>query len=457
MRGAVLMTVVGALLPGAGFFYARRPKVGWAVALGAVAVVVGTLLWVPWSREQALDFVLDPTRARLAGILLVVVLGVWLVVVAATFLVLRPVPAPRWRLTIGVASVLALAAIVAAPTTVAARYAMVQADLVETVFKSDGVSTTTPDSTDRDPWAGQDRLTILLLGGDGGEGRIGVRTDSMIVLTVDVSSGRAVTFSLPRNMMNAQFPEGTKLHELYPYGFTGPGDPGSWMLNAVYRDVPLTTPDAIGKSDNPGADALKLAVEGSTGLKVDYYFLVNLEGFKKLIDAMGGVTVNINTQVAVGGNTDAGIPPDYYRQPGPDQHLTGFKALWFARGRYGADDYQRMERQRCMVDAIVDQANPLNLFRRFGAIAKASKGTVFTDIPQHLLPDLVNLALKVKDKPMRSVVFTRSEAFDPGDPDFDALRDTVAKAIERKRRHTGDANKTTIKNKDVCAYTGPAQ
>jgi hypothetical protein len=58
---------------------------------------------------------------------------------------------------------------------------------------------------------------------------------------------------------------------------------------------------------------------------------------------------------------------------------------------------------------------------------------------------------------MRSVVFTRSEAFDPGDPDFDALRDTVAKAIERKRRHTGDANKTTIKNKDVCAYTGPAQ
>ena len=279
----------------------------------------------------------------------------------------------------------------------------------------------------------------------------------MIVLSVDISSGRAVTFSLPRNMMNAQFPEGTQLHDLYPYGFTGPGDPGSWMLNAVYRDVPLTTPDAIGPSDNPGADALKLAVEGSTGLSVDYYFLVNLDGFKKLIDAMGGVTVNINTPVAVGGNTDAGIPPDYYLQPGPDQHLSGFRALWFARGRYGADDYQRMERQRCMVDAIVKQANPLNLFRRFEAIASASKGTVFTDIPQHLLPDLVNLALKVKERPMRSVVFTRSAEFDPGNPDFDWLRDTVAKALKHRRHHTGDQNHTSTKNKDVCAYTGPAQ
>lgn len=144
MRGAVLMTVAGALLPGAGFFYARRAKVGWSVALGAAAVVLGTLLWVPWSREQALDFVLDPTRARLAGILLAAVLSAWLIVVVATFLVLRPVPAPRWRLTVGVASVLALAGVVAAPTTVAARYAMVEADLVETVFKKDGVSTTTP-------------------------------------------------------------------------------------------------------------------------------------------------------------------------------------------------------------------------------------------------------------------------------------------------------------------------
>lgn len=450
------MTVVGALVPGAGFLYARRFKVGWAILAAAAALVAAALWWLPGSREGALEFALDPARARLAGALLVAVLVLWLAMVAATFHVLRPVPALRWRTSLGVASVLALCLVVAAPTGVAARYALVQADLVETVFKEDGVSTTTPDSTDRDPWAGRERLTILLLGGDGGEGRIGVRTDSMILLSVDIEKGRAVTFSLPRNMMYAQFPEGTALHDLYPDGFSGPGDPGSWMLNAVYRDVPLTTPEAIGKSDNPGADALKLAVEGSTGLEVDYYFLVNLEGFKKLIDAMGGVTVNVNTPVAIGGNTDAGIPPDDYLEPGPDQHLDGFHALWFARGRYGADDYQRMERQRCMVDAIVDQANPLNLLRRFEAIAKASKGTVFTDIPRHLLPDLVNLALRVKDKPMRSVVFTRSAEFDPGYPDFDWVRDTVAKALKPRKHRSADNPPPSTKNRDVCGYTGPA-
>ena len=225
------------------------------------------------------------------------------------------------------------------------------------------------------------------------------------------------------------------------------------MLNAVYRDVPVLNPDAIGKSDNPGADALKLAVEGSTGLPIDYYFLVNLEGFKKLIDAMGGVTVNVNTPVAIGGNTDLGIPPDDYLDPGPDQHLDGFHALWFARGRWGSDDYQRMERQRCMVDAIVDQARPLNLLRRFESIASASKGTVFTDIPQHLLPDLVDLALTVKDRNLKSVVFTRSAEFEPADPDFDWMRKTVQNALVKpKNRNENQQRPPSAKN--VCGYTG---
>lgn len=435
--------------------YARRRALGVVVLLAALATLLAALWWLPHDLRAALELAVDPVRARRSAVLLGVVLALWTVVVVLTFLMVRPVPVPRWKTGLGSAFVAGLCLAVAAPVAVASRYAMVQADLVDTVFGSSASDTAPRGVTTADPWAGRDRLTVLLLGGDGGEGRIGVRTDSMILMSTDVRTGRTVTFSLPRNMMNAQFPEGSPLHQLYPYGFTGAGDPGSWMLNAVYREVPLLHPDLFPSSDNPGADALKLAVEGSTGLPVDYYLLVNLKGFQSLVDAMGGVTVNINTPVAVGGNTDAGVPPDYYLQPGPDQHLDGFHALWFARGRYGADDYQRMERQRCMVDAIVEQASPWNVLRRFEAVASASKELIYTDIPQRLLAPLVELALEVKDQRVKSVVFRSSDQFNPGDPDFDQLQDTVAAALEPRPHRAGGTPHPAEDSATACAYTGP--
>ena len=169
------------------------------------------------------------------------------------------------------------------------------------------------------------------------------------------------------------------------------------MLNAVYREVPILYPHILGKSTNEGADAIKQAFEGATGLPVDYYVLINFQGFQQMVNAIGGVTVNINEPVAVNGDTDRGIPPTRYLQPGPDQHLNGFDALWFSRGRYGADDYQRMDRQRCMIQAIAAKANPLNLLRNYQAVAKAGKELVRTDIPRELLPAFVDLGLKVKE------------------------------------------------------------
>jgi LCP family protein required for cell wall assembly len=202
------------------------------------------------------------------------------------------------------------------------------------------------------------------------------------------------------------------------------------MLNAVYRMVPLLHPGVLGKSDNEGADALKLAVQGSLGLPVDYYVLVNLRGFRQIVDAMGGVTVNINQPIPVGGNTDLGIPPERYLEPGPDQRLDGFDALWYSRGRYGSDDYQRMERQRCMIDAIIEEAKPLNLLRRYQALAAAGKKIVRTDIPRKLLPAFVDLGMRIKDASVRSVVFRSSAAFFPGDPDFDWMRQKVRAALK---------------------------
>ena len=179
---------------------------------------------------------------------------------------------------------------------------------------------------------------------------------------------------------------------------------------------------------------MKQAVEGALGITPDYYVLVNLEGFRSIVQAVGGVTVNINQRIPIGGNTDLGIPPDGYLEPGPNQRLDGFKALWFARGRYGLDDYQRMDRQRCMIDAIVNEAKPLTVLRRYERLASVGKQIVRTDIPSDLLPAFVDLADRVKTGRLRSVVFRPSDRFAPSDPDYAWVHRTVRKALRDSER-----------------------
>jgi LCP family protein required for cell wall assembly len=230
-------------------------------------------------------------------------------------------------------------------------------------------------------------------------------------------------------MMYAQFPADSPLHGVFPHGFTALGEESNGMLNAVYGQVPARYPGILGDSDNEGADALKQAVAGSLGLDVDYYVLVNLLGFRQVVDAMGGVTVNVNEPVAINGDTDRGIPPTGYIQPGPDQHLDGFHALWFSRGRWGSDDYERMLRQRCMVGALIDAADPVTLVRRYLDLAQAGKEIVRTDIPRSVLPALVNLGLRVKEHRVRSVAFVSSDRFFSGDPDYAWMQESVRRAL----------------------------
>lgn len=455
LPGTVGMTVIGALIPGTGFLYAGRRIFGWAVLIGWLVVLGSVALYFGRGLRPALDLAFDPTWLKLAAAFLVAALVIWGCIVLMSYRIVRPLRRPRWHTAVGYLTVLVLIAAGGLPVARAAQYAMVQADAVSTVFDDDVDSATVPTIADEEnPWEGKDRVNILLLGGDGGEGRTGVRTDTTILMSIDTTTGKTVMFSLPRNMMYAQFPENSPLHETYPDGF-GAGsaeDPSNFMLNAIYSQVPERNPGILGKSDNEGADAVKQAVSGSLGVPVDYYLLVNLEGFKEVVDAIGGITVNINERVAINGDTDAGIPPTGYLEPGPDQKLDGFKALWFARGRWGSDDYARMDRQRCAVNALIDAADPQTLLTRYISLAKAGKEIVYTDMPRKLGPAFVELLLKVKDAKVKSVVFRRSEKFEPNDPDYDAMRDWVHRVLNKKK---GDGTKKRGEVEapvDACAY-----
>jgi polyisoprenyl-teichoic acid--peptidoglycan teichoic acid transferase len=429
---------------GSGRHKAARPdQVGRAlrhalVATLAPALVLGVVGWigVRLESDRVLSLALDRTALLWTVVAIGVVWALWITAIWRAYARNRSHPASVVMRLAGSAGVLLMCAAVSAPMAVGARYAVVQRDLIGSVF-GDQTSATAPKVTAASPWGKRKRVNVLLLGGDGAVHRPGVRTDSVILASIDTKSGSTVLFSLPRNLRNVPFQAGSKLAQLYPEGFTGTGSEAEYYLNAVYRNIPALHPGILGRSDNEGADAVKLAVAGALGIRVDYYVLVNLAGFQQLVDAIGGITVNINEPVPIGGNTDAGIPPDDYLQPGPDQRLNGFKALWFTRGRYGSTDYKRMERQRCAINAIVDEASPVTMLKRYTRLAKASKEIVRTDIPSDLLPAFVDLAGKVKGKPMKSVGFERSAEFDPNAPDFDFVRAAVQAALRPARAAAG--------------------
>ena len=221
----------------------------------------------------------------------------------------------------------------------------------------------------------------------------------------------------------------------------------------------------LGETDNLGADALKLSVGEALGLPVDYYVLINLQGFAKMINALGGIKVNVNTYIPIGGDTDRGIPPSEFIKPGANKKLDGREALWYARGRYGSDDFARMDRQRCVINAIIKQANPANMLARYEDIAKAGKQIVFTDMPQEVLPLMVDLSLRVKDGKVRSIVFKHGvSGFLSPDPDFPQMRKRVKTALgetksakpsgKSTKKPSGDPTKTTESEdvNDSCAF-----
>lgn len=443
------------MIPGSGHLYSGRKAWGALVLLGWLAVAGSVAWYFGRDRSRIVDLAFDPTALKIAATVMATLLLVWLGVVWTSYRSVRPQARPRWHTVVGNLAVVVICLMVAAPVLRTAQYALATADLVTTVLDDNDTATTPDIDAERaNPWAGRNRVNVLLLGGDGGEGRDGVRTDSIILLSLNTRTGKAVTFSLPRNLSGARFPEGSPLAKAYPNGFTnGDSTDGNYMLNAVYRNVPASHPGILGKSSNEGADAIKQAVEGTLGIPVHYYVLVNLDGFKKVVNAIGGVTVNINEPIAIGGNSSAGIPPEDYLAPGPDQHLDGFHALWFARGRWGADDYERMDRQRCMVDAIVDAADPSSLLLRYLDLVRAGKDIVFTDIPRQLGSAFVDLALQVKDASVRSVVFKTSATFSSADPDFDAIHERVQQALHPVRRETPRNTPTPSEDPaDACAY-----
>jgi polyisoprenyl-teichoic acid--peptidoglycan teichoic acid transferase len=419
------LTVLNAVLPGTAFLAAGRRRLG-ALVLVIFLLLVGGAAWLATVGQRAAAQVAVDVNALTWVLGGIVVLGLlWVAVVVGGYRALLSPRTSRGGKVLGGVLVAALVAGIAYPVVTAGQVALAQRGLLDGLFATDRESATVVDTAD--PFGDQERVNVLLLGGDGGEGREGVRTDTVIVASVDTETGDTVLFSLPRNLEDLPFPADSPLAEVYPDGFEGANESDS-LLNAVYRTGPAWYPDILGPTDDPGADFLKLGVGEALGLHIDYFVLVNLDGFSRLVDALGGITVNVNYYVPINGISGQELPDDYI-EPGPDQHMDGWTALQFARGRYGLTDYDRMDRQRCTINAIIAAADPVTLLERYQELAATTRDIVSTDIPRSALDDFVDLAFMVKDAEVRSVVFDDT-VINPAYPDYDRIRAIVEEALD---------------------------
>jgi LCP family protein required for cell wall assembly len=438
---------LGSLIPGTGLLLAGRRRAGVAVLVLLALLVVGVVLAVATlSRTQLVGLAVDRRFLAVSAVGLAA-LALGLIVSAATsHHVLQPAGLRRGQRLAGAGVIVLVTSLVAAPVALGSRYALVQYDLVTNVFTASDESTS--DSTDSaaddadqpepavDPWAGVGRVNVLLIGSDAGDGREGTRPDTNIVASVDPATGEAVLFSLPRNLEDVPFPTTSLLSSYYPFGWQGePGDYGSELLNAVYRYVPAAHPEAFDDVDDPGAEAMKLAAEGITGLPIDYYVMVDLDGFQQVVDALGGIDITITQRIPLESSM---LPAGYcsepvrYLEPGR-QRLDGYEALWYARVRCGgeglANDYDRMRRQRCVIGAMIDRADPLTVLRRYESLASTAQRIVSTDIPTSMVPAFAELALRVQGATVRTLPFT-DKVINPGAPDFDDIQRRVQDALE---------------------------
>ncbi|MDQ3937841.1 MAG: LCP family protein [Chloroflexota bacterium] len=292
-----------------------------------------------------------------------------------------------------------------------------------TTTPTGGVSPTPTDAPRNCPqvdpnWAmaADGRVNLLLVGSDSRseEGELGgssLRTDTMILLSIETATCKAAMFGFPRNMTNA--PLDPEARNAYP------GGRFPELLNALWRraaERPESFPGSDGISGTDcarsfdcicGWRALTGTVQQMAGVQVDAVVAVNLHGFVALVDAVGGVWLDIPQRVQ-----DPRYPTSDGRFikidiPKGCDFFDGEMALAYARSRRQDSDYQRMRRQQYVLAQVRKQFDPLALLPRAPQLLGAAQENLFTTIADADLPHLAQLASAVDADRLYQVRFVK--------------------------------------------------
>jgi len=328
---------------------------------------------------------------------------------------------------LSIAGLLAVLLVLAGGHVVVARYDLVAMSAADCIFNPEVDCTDSPDATpppagsgdpaesaDADPslslppegsavpnqsvppWNGKDRLNILLIGADEQGG--GHNTDTLIVVSIDPVSKQVAMFSLPRDTVDVPIPPGPARNVL---GASYPA-----KINSLFLRIRNRADLFPGSARTRGYNGLKAVLGELYGLDIKYFVEVNFDGFIKVVDALGGVTVNVQSPVL-----DDHFPGGRGRLlrvyiPSGVQHMTGAQALVYSRSRHSTSDYDRGQRQQRVLLSLRESVDMATILPRINDLAAALSQTVRTDIPRDLMPQLLGLAESIDTKTIRSYVFS---------------------------------------------------
>lgn len=222
--------------------------------------------------------------------------------------------------------------------------------------------------------AANERLNVLLMGVDSAAGRSQALTDTLIVVSVD-SVGRTVSLiSIPRDLVGVPL---------------GNGNTYAPKINSLLGFANRNRSEFKGG----GAPALQRAVGALLGVPIHYYARVNLAGFVRMVNAVGGVDVDVQRALSDPNYGGFGVGPGWSIATG-SHHLDGANALAYSRIRKspGESDFTRADRQQEVLLAVRNAAVKRNLLFSLPTLLDAVGGTVETDLPAERLPELAALA-----------------------------------------------------------------
>jgi polyisoprenyl-teichoic acid--peptidoglycan teichoic acid transferase len=445
-RRAIVAGVSSLLVPGTGQLALGARRRG-RVMVGVTSLV---LLVAAWQRARGvgslLELLVQPgtSAAFLVGIAVLALFHL-----AATLDAFRlglgggrpPSTAPGR--TLGVAGLLLTLSVAAAvPYALAAHHLLVLDETLGSVFADGGAASVDADATsgsdqgasrgevDPGPWLEQDRFSVAVLGSDAHPTRTGARLDALLVVSIDPADGAATVFSVERHLRDFPLPEG--LAE--PWEAHCRDVARGWeLLNALYRCGDEVLVEQVARqypeAPDPAAAAVAAALGELLGLPIDHYVLVDMRGLVTLVDALGGVTLDLDAPAREGGC-------DWRRfdvQPrGPE--LDGAAVLELVRTRDGTSSADRMGRQRCLLATLAQEVDVASLLWRFGSVAGVIREHVETSIPMHELPNLVALLGHLDRDRIETVGFERPGYVSPAArPYVEQIRATVQRTLDGTR------------------------
>jgi LCP family protein required for cell wall assembly len=292
------------------------------------------------------------------------------------------------------------------------------------------------------------RLNLLLVGSDSrsddGTGGNSLRTDSMLLLSVDVATCKAALFSFPRNMQQpapgsaSRYPSWFRI----PVGTTSGNQDYQGFLFGLWRDA-ASSPGGYPGSEGIGPEcqtqfdcargwgALSGAIQNMTSTQLDAVVAVNLKGFVDIIDNLPerGIWLDIPEPL---------FDEDYYNSRQEKmlvdfdagcQFLNAEEVLAYARSRHQDSDYQRGRRQQFVLQAIRKQLDPLALLPNIPGLLQAASDNLFmSGISDTEIPFLAQAASRVDADRLYRYDFAPARLTRLGS--MDGMRDKVVNIFE---------------------------